>query len=301
MRRRTRFDIDIPLNELTITVIDTFTHEPLPGATVRIDILSLSVPKRPVMSRTVTTGDAEDGAGRVVLTSIPERDIVLQVSLAGYEKQRLKPFSLTKSEKKEIEVQLVPLRGISGKIVSQRPFDSAVVVWFSPSGSETERADVAADGTFIYAGSHEPTETMAVVSLSHPLWVLRSPPVARRETMTIRFPDTAPTREFDVWTTDSNPRYSRHIGLVIGGVRVPQPVLRQHLTLRRMPTTLRGGGQLHFRDILETGPIDVLLGPMTEEVSSRAGGMDLFALPQFSEVPRLRLRAGEAAVAFTVK
>ncbi|HVS33115.1 MAG TPA: carboxypeptidase regulatory-like domain-containing protein, partial [Thermoanaerobaculia bacterium] len=171
VRRNVRFNIDIPSNALTVAVRDTFTREALEGATVRLTVMSRRFPFRPLLTRTAVT----DRNGELSWTSLPEREIHLAVSHAGYESQTVKPFSLWKDEKRTAGVELVPLRGSRGKILSDRPFESGAIFWFSPSGTESERAEVAPDGTFVYGGAHGPDETMVVVSLSHPLWVARAP------------------------------------------------------------------------------------------------------------------------------
>lgn len=300
VRRNARFDIDIPANELTIAVSDTFTRMPLPGSTVRYVVMSLALPRRPLVTRVLATGNDDGSEGGVVITSVPEREIRLAVSHPGYEKQDVEPFSMSKTEKKTVDVQLVPLRGSRGKIVSQRPFESGTIFWFSSAGTETERADLAPDGTFVYARSHEPDETMTVVSLSHPVWTLRAPRVDRRQTVEVRFPDVA-VREFDVSIERADRRDMRHIVLIIGGVSVPQPALRQHQALRGLPVTVRGAGPLRLRDIAETGPIDIVLGPTVAELSSGAGAMDLLALPQFADAPRKRLPPGATAITLQLK
>lgn len=300
MTRNARFDIDVPANELTIKVSDTFTREALNGATVRYVVMSAAVPRRPLLSRVVTTGGDDRSNGSVVIRAVPEREVRLSVSHTGYQRQEVEPFSMTKSEKKTVDVQLVPLRGNRAKIVSQRPFESGAVFWFSSSGNETERAELAPDGTFVWATAHDPDETMAVVSLSHSLWVLRAPSVERRQTIELRFPDR-PAREFDVVVRGADRRDSRHIGVVIGGVRAPQPALRQHQFLRGLTPVVRGVGPLRIRDIAETGPIDIILGPAVEEVSSRAGGMDFFALAAFGDAPRQRLAPGATSIVLELK
>lgn len=295
IRPRTRFNIDLPGNQLTIHVNDTFTREPLPGASVKLEAMSISKPPRVVFTTTATS----DERGNVVLTDVPIREIHLTVSLAGYEKRRVEPFSMLVREEQTVDVQMIPLRGMRGRIHSERPFDGGVVIWFSPTGSETERADLAPDGTFAFQNWHTPDETMSVVSQSHPLWVLRAPKTERRETINLRFPE-APVAAFDVWLAAAvPPGQTRYIGLAIGGVRVPQPVLAQHQTLRRDPPLMRGAGPQHFRDLLATGPIEVILGPTVEELDSRARGVDFFAFPQFADAPRERVTAAD--VVFTVK
>lgn len=297
MRPRARFDIDIPANELNVHVSDTFTREPLPGAVVKLESMAVLRPPRVVFS----TKGAADEEGNVVWTGLPVRETHLTITHAGYEKRVIEPFSMEKRGMKTVDVQLLPLRGTRGKIVSDRAFDSGMVLWFSPAGAETERAELSADGTFVYASSHTAEETMALVSASHPLWVLHAPATGRRESITLRFP-SAPAVAFEVRLAASVPLgETRYIGLVIGGVRVPQPALTEHQNLRRDPTLLRGTGPLNFRELLATGAIDVLYGPVPEEVASRARAMDFFALPKFAEAPRQRLLPGASSVVFAVR
>jgi hypothetical protein len=157
--RNTRHDINIPDNALTVTVTDTFTRMPVAGAAVRYVINSLPVPRRPIATRVLMTSET----GTIEITSVPEREIRLYVTRSGYQDYVVDPFSIRKDEKRNIDVQLVPLRGSSGKIVSNRPFENATI-WFSSSGVVSEHADIGEDGTFIFASSHGPNETMAVVS-----------------------------------------------------------------------------------------------------------------------------------------
>lgn len=295
MRPHTRFNIDILANELVVRAIDTFTREPLRGATVKLEVISRSRPPRVVFTDTKTTDDE----GRVTWAHLPVRETHLTVSHSGYERRTLDSFTMLERDTHEVEAQLVPLRGSRGTIVSDRPFDGGAVVWFSPSGSETERADLAPDGTFSYMNRHTADETMAVVSASHPLWVLRAADTERREAIALRFP-VAPAVAFDVWLAASiPPGETRYIGVAVGGVRVPQPVLAQHQTMRRDQPLMRGSGPHHIRDLLATGPIDVLLGPTSETVASGARSLDLFALPQFADVSRQRLEPGLTDVIFT--
>lgn len=296
IRPGARLDLDIPANELTVQVSDTFTTERLQGATVKLEAMAKSRP-RVVYTKTDTSG--EDG--NVVWKGVPVRELHLTVTLAGYEKRRVAPFTMLERDNHTVDVQLVPLRGTRGQIVSDRRFDNAQVVWFSPTGSETERADVAPDGTFVFTNWHTPEETMAVVSASHPLWIQRAPAIERRQNLTFRFP-AAPAVAFDVWLAAAvPPDVTRYIGVAIGGVRIPQPVLAQHQTLRRDPPLMRAAGPQHFRDLLATGPIEVLLGPTVEEVAGPARSLDIFALPKFAGAPRERLEPGSADVIFTLR
>jgi hypothetical protein len=292
--RSQRFDIEIPDNELTLSISDTFTQLALSGATVRYAVMSKLLPRHPVVTRTVSAKGEE---ATVVIRSLPERELRITVSAPGYQKQELEPFSLTKSEHRKLDVKMMPLRGSRGLIVSPMAFDNASILWFAPSGVETEHAEVSSDGTFVYAREHQPDETLAVVSQSHPLWVLRSPAVARGGTMTLPFPNALP-RNFDIVLHGGESRDSRYVAIVVGGLRIPLPAFQQHASLRRMQTLLHNARPLAVSGIAQTGPIEIILGPTTEELLSRWLGTDFFALPQFAGAPRKPLAPGAESVIF---
>jgi hypothetical protein len=290
--RSSTYDIDIPDNELEISVTDTFTHEPI-VATLKYELMSIVSPFRAAL-----TGSMEASAppGSARMRFVPLRKMRVSVTAPGYQKQDLAPFTLDKSERKRIDVQLMPVRGDSGKVTSSVPFDSAMVFWFNKAGEETEHADVGADGTFIYSGSHDGSETMAVVSRSHPLWVLRSPAVERGEPLQLRFPDGR-ARTFEI-TFPAGP--ARFVAVIVGGIRIPMPVFRQHQDLVRLPWTSQPNGTLTVRELVDTGPIDVVLGPRVDEVARGAMSMDLFAFPQFANGARVRLPPDANSVSFNV-
>jgi hypothetical protein len=291
-----RYDIDIPGNSVTIRVTDTFTGMSLPSATLRYSVMSYDRPRRaPVFTQELNS----EGDSEFVLKAVPlRRQIELSVRHPGYQEHRIEPFTMGKSERKTIDVQLVPLRGSKGRVVSAQPLESGMVLWMSPAGTETERAELAPDGTFVYSSVHAPDETMAVVSLSHPLWVLRTPAVAARQELVARFPDTAPRRTIAVILRGAGHRTGTFVGLMIGGVLVPNAALKVHQTLRELPYVVSTDRLLNLRDLAETGPIDVLLGPTVNEVPTRGRPFDPMLLPGRVEAPRQRLAPGMTQVVF---
>jgi hypothetical protein len=295
LRGNAHYDIDIPGNSVTIRVTDTFTRMPLPTATLRYSVMSYDRPRR---TPVVTQDLKSDGDSEFVLKAVPERrQIVLSVRHPGYQEYLMEPFKMGKGEHKTIDVQLVPLRGSKGRIVSALPFESGMVLWMSAQGTETERAELAPDGTFVYSSAHAPDETMAVVSLSHPLWVLRTPAVATRQELVARFPDNVPRRAFAVLLRGTG-HAGTFVGLVIGGVLVPHAALKVHQTLRELPYVVSTDRLLPLRDIAGTAPIDILLGPTVNEVPSRGRSFDPLLLPRTGEVPRQRLAPGATQVVF---
>lgn len=308
MMRKARFDIDIPDNILTVTIVDTFTRMPLGSATLRYVVMSAGRRPFPMVTRVLTHSDTEtreaasgraDGAG-FVIRAVPEREIRLQVSNPGYKKQDVDPFSMTKSEKKEIEVQMVPLGGAQGKIISARPFDRGTIFWFSAAGVEMEHADLAPDGTFFFEQTHFRGETMTVVSLSHPLWIAQAPAVEHGKPLEIRFPDAAPVREAEVWIPKFPPRLATLVGVSIGGLRVPAAAFAQHLALRGIQPLVRGAGPLAIPALAETGPIDILRGPSIQLLPTFAPA-DALAVREFVAIASRRLAPGIDRVVFEGK
>lgn len=297
---RTRLDIDIPDNTLTVTVVDTFTQRPLPAAVLKYVVMSRRG-RFPLITGEVSQSDAGDEpgkrlAGRFVIKGVPERELRLTVSCAGYKKKEIDPFSMTKSEKKEIDVDLVPLGGSEAKVLSARPFANGTIFWFSSAGVETERADLAPDGTFHFEQTHYRDESMTIVSLSHPLWTLRAPPVERATPLQVRFPDAAPQRDAEIVIYNMPARTVTMIGVAIGGLRVPQPALARHLALRGVAPLVTGGGPLLIPALAESGPIDILRGP--SGLQRQPQFMETLMLRGFAPVATQRLPQGSAAVAF---
>ena len=249
----TRFDIDIPDNSITVSVTDTFTHMTLHNATLRYVVLSKRFPHRPLFTRTLTANDTVHG--RFVIEAVPERKIELTVSHGGYQKYMVEPFTMGKSEHKTIDAQMMPLRGMRGRIVSPVPFDDGLVMWLR-AGGRGESVDIGPDGTFAYESMHDAGEIMVVVSRSHPLWVLRMPEVGPRQTLDLRFPD-APVRMFDVKVEGADRNTQATIEISVGGLAVPSGAFWEHQRLRGGQTRIMGNRVETVHDILETGPIEV--------------------------------------------
>jgi hypothetical protein len=94
----------------------------------------------------------------------------------------------------------------------------------------------------------------------------------------------------------------RYIGIVIGGILVPQSALRVHQELHEEESLVRGDrAMMKLRRIAETGPIDVILGPTVNEIPSRGRVFDPLLLPRSDEPPRQRLAPGMTEIVFTLK
>jgi hypothetical protein len=239
-----RFDLDVPENLLRIVVVDTFTRETLPSARLRYEIMSLRAPRRPVVKGEISVDDY----ATFEMRGLPERELRLTVSHRGYRKQAVPPFSITKSETKEIDVELVPLTGSQGKIDSLHRFGDATIHWLTAEGRSIESADVEADGSFFYDKPHDRSETLIVVSSTHPLWVTCSPATGKSP-LQLRYPDNAPTAAIDV-----PPGMGRRLPILrVGGLSVPGGILQRHLELRSVEFP-----PASIPSIASTGPIDLV-------------------------------------------
>jgi hypothetical protein len=261
--------------------------------------MSLRVPRHPILTRDVSQsdGDGKHVPGQFVITGLPERELHLTVSCPGYKKREIDPFSMTNSEKKTIDVDLVPLGGSEARIVSAHPFQSGTLFWFNSAGVETERADLAPNGTFHFEQTHYRDETMTVVSLSHPLWILIAPPVEKATPLQVRFPDTAPQRDAEVTIVNMTARMVTPMGVAIGGLRVPQPALAHHLALRGLVPLMNGGGPLLLPALAETGAIDILRGPSVLQRQQQL----IDGTRYFGPIATKRLDPGSATVEFDAR
>src|SRR4051794_1526660 len=137
---------------------------------------------------------------------------------------------------------------------------------------------------------------MTVVSLSHPLWILRAPPVEKATPLQVRFPDSAAPRDAEVTIANLPPRMMTLLGVAIGGLRVPQPALAHHLALRSLTPLMTGGGPLLLPALAETAPIDILRGPSVLPRPQQV----IDVTRNFAPMATQRLQPGSSAVEFDV-
>jgi hypothetical protein len=86
------------------------------------------------------------------------------------------------------------------------------------------------------------------------------------------------------------------LGVAIGGLRVPQPALAQHLALRGTSPLLRGSGPLVIPALAESAPIDILRGPSILQRQPQLP--EIVVTRNFAPMSTLRLEPGSALVTF---
>jgi hypothetical protein len=170
--------------------------------------------------------------------------------------------------------------------------------WYAADGRETERTVVKPDGTFRFNLRHDPGEAVVFVSANLPLFAFPQPFLGERDPMDVTMPP-APSRSFAVSIGEERSQESAVVTIDIGGLVVPYPPFAQHLALHGSQLDLRNRGPLLIPDILQTGPISVILGPPVEQVTPAMRAIDLFRLPQFRMLPR-KPAGGEGSVVFAL-
>jgi hypothetical protein len=109
----------------------------------------------------------------------------------------------------------------------------------------------------------------------------------------------AQSRTFEVSIGEERKQEDAIVTIEIGGLVVPYPPFAQHLAIHGSRLDIRNRGPLVVPDILQTGPISVILGPPLEQVTPAMHVIDLFRLPQFRALPR-RPVGGDGNVVFAV-
>lgn len=289
-----RYDIDMPTNRVTVEAADVDTGAPIAGALVRYGAFRNEEMSSTYYFRLAYAPDAsgrnlpvrtgEDG--HYVIHNLPPGKM-LRVCLEhdDYERACAEPMTLDSSQTKTLRIAMKAKNGFGGQIIGAHDVAAGQLYWFSGDGRETERTVVKPDGTFRYNRRHEPGEAVVFVSINLPLFAFPQPFFGERDPMNITMPP-APGRTFTVALDREGRQQDGLITIEIGGLIVPYPPFAQHLALHGSHLDIRNGGPLVVPDILQSGPIVVILGPSLDQVTAAMRAIDLFRLPQFRGLPR---------------
>ncbi|HEX9501874.1 MAG TPA: hypothetical protein VGA10_09500, partial [Thermoanaerobaculia bacterium] len=213
----------------------------------------------------------------------PDKTIHVCLEHDDYERTCPDTFKLTSNETKTLRVPMQPRSAFRGRVITPQAIASGQIYWYSPDGQETEQVPVKDDGSFRFNREHRPEEVLVVVSINLPLYIQRQPMMLPVDSLDITIP-AAPVRRFEVQTSEETSQADAIVTIAIGDLIVPYPAFSQHLALHGSTLVLRNRGPLLIPDILETGPISVLLGPPPSAVAPSRN--DLFRLPQYRGIPR---------------
>jgi len=280
-----RFDIDLPSNKLVVEAVDAKSGGPVAGALVRYGAFRSDEMSSTYYFRLAMQNDAPartGGDGKYAIENIsPDKTIHVCLEHDDYERTCPDTFKMTSDETKTLRVPMQPRSAYRGRIIASQPIASGQIYWYSADGQQTENVPMKEDGSFRFNRQHGPDEVLAFVSINLPLLVLRQPQFD--DALEIAIP-AAPVRRFEVVLADQSTQTDALVTITVGAVIVPYPAFSQHLALHGSMLDLRNRGPLLVPDILETGPISVLLGPPPSTVTPSRN--DLFRLPQYRNVPR---------------
>jgi hypothetical protein len=302
-----RYDIDLPANRVTVEAADSESNAPIAGALVRYGAFRGEEMSSRYYFRLAYAPDAtgnqvptRTGAdGRYVIRNLPpEKTLRVCLEHDDYERTCAEPMTLTSTQATTLRITMKPKKGFSGRIAGANDVAAGQLYWFAADGRETERTVVKPDGTFRFNNRHEPGEAVAFVSANLPLFAFPQPFLGEHDPMNVTMPP-APSRTFEVSIGEDRKQEDAIVTIEIGGLVVPYPPFAQHLALHGSRLDIRGRGPLVVPDILQTGPIAVILGPPLDQVTPVMRVVDLFRLPQFRALPRKPL-GGDGNVVFTV-
>ncbi len=282
-----RLDIDLPSNKALIEAVDAKTGGPVSGARVRYGAFRGEEMSSTYYFRLAIENDAPartDQDGHYAVENIsPDKTIHVCLEHDDYERTCPDTFKLTSNETKTLRVPMQPRSAFRGRVITPQAIASGQIYWYSPDGQETEQVPVKDDGSFRFNREHRPEEVLVVVSINLPLYIQRQPMMLPVDSLDITIP-AAPVRRFEVQTSEETSQADAIVTIAIGDLIVPYPAFSQHLALHGSTLVLRNRGPLLIPDILETGPISVLLGPPPSAVAPSRN--DLFRLPQYRGIPR---------------
>jgi hypothetical protein len=302
-----RYDIDLPANRVTVEAADSENGTPIAGALVRYGAFRGEEMSSRYYFRLAYAPDASGnqvptrtGAdGRYVIRNLPpEKTLRVCLEHDDYERTCAEPMTLTSTQARTLRIEMKPKKGFAGRIAGANDVAAGQLSWFAADGRETERTVVKPDGTFRFDNRHEPGEAAVFVSANLPLFAFPQPFLGERDPMNVTMPP-APSRTFEVSIGEDRRQEDAIVTIEIGGLVVPYPPFAQHLALHGSRLDIRNRGPLVVPDILQTGPIAVILGPPLDQVTPAMHVLDLFRLPQFRALPRKPV-GGDGNVVFAM-
>jgi hypothetical protein len=286
-----RLDIDIVSTELNVSVIDERSGVGIADAEVSFSVMRLD-------DATITlfegATEATKGDGTTKLVDLPtNRDVIVCASHKDYRKA-CAARTILDTTTKSISIALRSATGHEG-VVRYPGVRSGRVVWVSPSGEETESANIKPDGSFSYSGQHAPGEPAFVVSPTAPLLSFRQPTVEGDQPLEVTYP--APPRSFRVSLSSSAREPKGFLGMVLDGVIVPMHLLSEHLLARGARPVFLAPTTIAVPDIGVTNSVSFMFAPLTW-AGAQSGGRsaDFFYLPAGSALRRAEPDAWGLAV-----
>jgi hypothetical protein len=291
----TPYDVEIPENRILIQVTDKQSGLPIPKALINFAAI---MPNESDASHWAGRAGVTDDKGSFEIAPvIMNRTIKICARHTDYESICAEPFTMKDVREKRLELALAKAQKLQGRVLATGPISLGQIVWVGLDGQIAEMVrEISEDGSFIYYKPHGAGETVVFSAANQPLYVFKQPAVVDGEPFVITVPN-APRRTFTV-TLSSTSRYEKggHLGLSVGGLAIANP-LGWHMMRRRTDIYLYRGGTVTITDILETGPIEVILVPIELFATlRRPERVEITSLPEAAQFPRRRVVEGRGVL-----
>jgi len=272
-------DIEIPLNGIDVSVVDTSSGQSLSDAQIGYSVLTKPDSDMAFFGHTVRLG---------VVTPRPigpfdtQHYIRVCASAVGYDEQCAPSFLLKRDERKPIDLKLSRTNTRRGKVMLARPITRGHIFWVDASGAVTESRGVLPDGSFTFKVAHAPTEYVVLVLSNYPLAVIPNTPVTASEDDVIRF--SMPSAPVAMFTVQRRSQSAGRIPFTISVGRhiVPRVALSRHQFMNGLASAVEGGAPpLKVGPIYATDPISVILGP-DPWPANLPEDIDVFVRPEFN-------------------
>lgn len=273
------FDIEIPNNRVVVEVVDAATGKPVEKAGVSYAAPIKGSERGAQFSMSAGKTDEK---GRVTITTLlPKKTLRICAMHAEYDFACTDDFEIAETEEKQLRVALSKVVLRDGRVHAP---GVSTIVW-SGSAGETERVRTNAEGRFKYKKPHGVGE-IVTVSTAAGFFAVPQPPLEEGQAFEIAVP-AGPRRTFEV-TLASTARDAAMFTIALGDLVVPHDGFSQHLIQREQQPALRPGSTTVVHDVIETGPISVIVAPLSflRSTSSPRGWV---FLPEARSLPRKAL------------
>jgi hypothetical protein len=282
----TRFDIDIPENTIRVLVADAVTGQPLDGVAVT---LAANLPGQKEAAHYTRSLGNTDARGLVNAESVTtNREIRICASHDQYHKACADAFTIGSRRDVEVSLRLAPAETRSGRVIAEGPVSRGTLEWYSPAGAKLEGVPVQSDGSFTSRLPHAAGEILIFTSASHPLLITRMPAVGEGEALQIALPAVR-SRSVEVVVSEAVAERVGWATFKVGALVVPNGAMLRHLVAQGQPHVLNPG-PARFGPVFETGPIELIFGPVSYFRTRLGGAIDPFYLPEAASLPRTPLR-----------
>lgn len=262
-KENTAFDIEIPDNRIVVEVYDKASGAPVPRA--RVDLAALMPGETNGAHFAGAVAETDENGKASIGPVLQNRNLKVCATRDDYEPACEPDFKMEQSEKtirlvlSKAHVHRGHVAGGAGRMPQ--------IVWFSPAtGMITEMIRAfQEDGWFTFKKEHPPGEIVVAIAADRPLYALLQPMLDPEATFEIARP-LAPVRSFTVTLAEGSKEESAWPALAIGNVIVPANAVMWHLGPRLHAVgPLRPGRSVMISDVLQTGPIKVILVPRSAE------------------------------------